>query len=338
MASPAPQCPQRQRPGGPGEPQQQARQAARFLFKVGPKDAPLPQTQLPGKPCGCQRQYQQAQGCPACHGCLGLCLVCRPQAQQRATRAIEHRQDRRTAEHQSGQAQCDCQPGPPALAWHGRQPIEDQRCAAKLCEIGRSLMGGLGQSQAGEQCEQTAVGDSARVVGGRCFAAKRKRHGLRTRAARQGVNAPPGGPQGQNQQQCEGNARRKNGRQQALRELHGPGAQPVGQQAVRFRRQAAQQGREPRRMLARQLQHVAVGSDVGAAPGVAADEARQYVGRAQKQQSPARQGPHGAVGNDGGGGLVHAKSGCRVAAKHTGKQKGSAVSRAASGLVRGHWR
>ena len=182
-------------------------------------------------------------------------------------------------------------------------------------------MGGLGQSQAGEQCEQAAVGDSARVVGRRGFAAKRKRHGLRTGAARQCVNAPPGGPQAQHQQQGEGNARRKNGRQQALRDLQGPGAQPVGQQTVRFRRQGAQQGREPRCMPARQFQHVAISSDIGPAPGVAADETRQHVGRAQKQQSPARQGPHGAVGNDGGSGLVHAKSGCRVAVKHTGKKK-----------------
>ena len=191
----------------------------------------------------------------------------------------------------------------------------------------------LRQAQAGDQRQQGAIGNGTRIVQRRGLAPKGKRNRLGARAAGQVVHAIPGGHQGDDQERDERHACRHFRRQPPRCHLHGPGAQPVGQQTFGFGGHAPEQRTEPGSASLGQLQHVAKGGDVCVFPRIAAHEAGHYVGNAKQQQRPAGQRADGVLGNDGGGGWSHAAVGGwakeppRIKAKPM--KKGSPVARAA---------
>jgi len=89
-------------------------------------------------------------------------------------------------------------------------------------------MGQLSQPEAGNESQQGAIGDGPRVIRWLRFAAKGKGDWLCLRSASKVVSAIPGGHQRQRQQQHEWQACDQILGQPGGRQLHGPGAQPVG--------------------------------------------------------------------------------------------------------------
>ena len=305
LEPPAPQRPQRERPGWPAEPDQKFRHAWPISVQHARIDPPAPQVQRPGQPRGHQgRRRNQAGPVPPL---LARAWIGGPiqQARHHAADAEQQRHPRRAAQRQADQPEqhrTRCKDG--AQRQRGN-PEQRERAEAELGQRRRGLVRQLGQAEAGDQGQQAAVGDCARVVGWFRFATEGESQRLGLRAARQEIDAVPGGKQGQRQQQDEGDAGREIRRHPGRRRLHRPGAEPIGQQPVEFRRLAQQAGRQPWRRPGGQLRHVAEGGDVGVFPGFPADEAGQHVGHAEQQQGDPRQAPDGTLGNDGWSRLVH---------------------------------
>ena len=239
LAPPAPECPQGQRPGGPGEPEQQPAQALPFLAAVpGPDQPPAPQAQLPGqhgRECG----GKQHGGRPGIRTPTRSCIFMGLEHTQPCTAQTEqHCQSRRSTQHQARHAGHQSQPGAEPAVGRARNGVEHQCSTTQLCQVSGDFMRQLGQAQAGNQRQQAAIGHGACVIGGLGFATKGKCHGLCTWAARQVVHGVPGCHQGQGQQHRKGNTCCEFGGHPVRCDLQGCSTQPVGEQTLGFRGQA----------------------------------------------------------------------------------------------------
>ena len=328
LVPPAPHSPQRQRPRGPGKPEQQAAQALPFLATVTwQHQAPAPQVKLP-RQYGCERGGEQHGGRPdkptSARNSIFMGLE---HTQPCTTQTKQHGQSRCTTQHQARHAGHQSQPGAEPAVGRARNGVEHQRGTTQLCQVRRDFMRQLGQAQAGNQRQQAAIGHGACVIGGLGFATKGKCHGLCTWAARQVVHGVPGCHQGQGQQHRKGNTCCEFGGHPVRCDLQGCSTQPVGEQTLGFRGQAQQQRLAPGRMPSCQRQHVTKGRDVVVFPGGPADEPRHNIGNTQQQQGQPRQGAHGALGNDGGGRAVHADKdeGIQGCPEDTGQKPGTCV-------------
>ena len=171
----------------------------------------------------------------------------------------------------------------------------------------------LQQAQAGHAGQQGAIGQGPGIVRRLRFAAKGKGHRLGGLGARQLEGGVPDQRQGERQQQRKGQAGRQRRLQPGRQALDRHRTQPVRQQRG-FGGQATQGGGQPGRAAFGHGQHVAVGGQVGIAPGVAAEQAGQHISGAEQQQHQARQAFGAALGHQGRGGLAHRGRACAWAA------------------------
>ena len=300
LLAPAPECPQRQGPGRPAEPQQQPRQALPLLAAgARTHNPPAPQTEPPRKQGG--HAGHASDGKRPAPAVVGV-TAGRPYHHRHAAQPQQRRQRGRPCQCQPRQSCNEREGRRHGAMGHGRHRKEHQGCATELHHIARGLMRELREAQAGNQRQQAAIGYRAGIVGGRGFAPEGEGHRLGARAARKVVNAIPGGRQGDDQQECERQADRNVGGDPVGRQLDGPGAQPVRQEPFGVGGHAAKQRAQPGGAAMGQLQHVPERRDIGTLPRVTPYIAGNDIRDAQQNQGPARQGADSALGNDGGSG------------------------------------
>ena len=227
MMAPAPQAPKRQRPSRPGKPNKEFAQAQPDLrFSARHCDTPAPEIQGTGHQCnqaGDQHRLCHHGGSPAaCYGLTGMLLCFGTQQAQRATQAQQHRHARGARQRQCSQAQPHAEQRQRFTAWGRCKTIKNQCRKTELRQTGGGFVGGLCQTQAGDQGQQGAIRQGSGIVSGLGFTAKGKGKGLCLGAACKMVGPIPSRYQGQGEQRNRGNANGIVWPQPSRRQLYGP--------------------------------------------------------------------------------------------------------------------
>ena len=260
-------------------------------------------TQAPGvERAGQQRGDQRCHGHP--RDAAAHLRVARALADDEAADADRGRHGRRAAARQQRERRDHAQPRLPVAVRRARQCPQEEADTEQLRQFGRRLVAQLQQAQRGDERQQRAVGNGARVVHRVGLAAEREGGGLGRFGAREMEGRVPDRGHRQGEQQREGQARRHVAVDQWRQQGDEERTQPVRQQRG-VARHAAQRRRKPGGAALGDGRHLRIGHEVGIAPRVAVEQPRQHVGGRQQQQRDARQAPGAALGDEGRGGAAH---------------------------------
>ena len=296
--APLPQGPQGEQPRRPGEPGDRACQPEQLRRMRQGAEPVRPGAE--GSRCAGGNDRAGAdpgQPLPA--------LACRSgERQRRGDRGEQHCDRGRAARRGHDKRQCRRRSALNGLFRHRRHAVEEQGERDQLDQFRRGFVTELEQAERRDQREQRAIGDRPRVVGRIGFAAEGEGQRLRRFGARQVIGGVPGQRQRQGEQQRVRDAGSERRVEPGARQLDEDGADPVRQERA-VGGDSAHRRREPRGPALGDVDDVAERGDVGVLPGVAPEQARQDIGRAQDEERQPRQGRRFALADECGIGRVH---------------------------------